>query len=160
MSAEEVAQLTAAVRALPDEITRGLRASPLSVKEAKSKWRKRLALAGTIAAAGSGTYALVSNITQPTVVQQVAPISQTAARLNHGLTRYDAFWARVKADYRNLRADLASGGSPSNSGTQASGRRVIHLGKAFTISLDRTTDPARETRRILRAWQGASPTRP
>jgi hypothetical protein len=152
---DEVARLTEAVRALPEEITRSLRASPLSVREARSKWRRRLALAGAIAAAASGTYALVSNLTQPSVVQQVAPISRTAERLDNGLGRFDAFWAHVKADYRELKARIAPGATPAKGSTRP-WPRVIHLGSALSVTLDRGTDPARETRRFLRSWR-ASP---
>jgi hypothetical protein len=150
----ELARLTAALQALPEEIVRNLRAAPLSVKEAKTKWRKRLALAGTVAAAASGTYAIVSNLTQPTIAQQVAPISHTAARLDHGLSGMDAFIARVRGGYAQLKADVT--GRPVPGAQAPTPRRVIQLGKSFRITLDRHTNPAQETRRILGAWQRQS----
>jgi hypothetical protein len=155
--AAELAGLAAAVQALPEEIIRNLSRGSVEREGSQDEWRRRLALAGTIAAAASGTYAIVSNLTQPTIAQQVAPISHTAARLDHGLSGMDAFIARVRGGYAQLKADVT--GRPVPGAQAPAPRRVIQFGKSFRITLDRHTSPAQETRRILGAWarQSSSP---
>ena len=85
LSSTDVARLNEALKALPAEIAASLRSAPLGVKEVRSRWLRWLAVAGVVVAIGSGIYTLVSALTTPSVVRQVAPISRTAERLDRGL---------------------------------------------------------------------------
>jgi len=99
LSSTEVARLNEALKALPAEIAESLRSAPLRVKEVRSRWLKWLAVAGVVVAIGSGIYTLVSALTTPSVVRQVAPISRTAERLDRGLTGLEAAMDRARARY-------------------------------------------------------------
>ena len=77
------------------------------MKEVRSRWLRWLALAGIVVAIGSGIYTLVSALTTPTVVQQVAPISRTAERIDRGLNGFEAAVDRAQARYRAVRERVA-----------------------------------------------------
>jgi hypothetical protein len=150
LSSTDVARLNEALKALPAEIAESLRSAPLGVREVRSRWLKWLALVGVVVAIGSGTYTLVSALTTPSVVHQVAPISRTAERLDRGLTGLEAALDRAQARYRAVRERVA----PERAG-QAGGsaRREFSIGGgAFRVTLDRDPDPQADTA-PLRGWR-------
>jgi hypothetical protein len=150
LSSSDVARLNDALRALPAEIAASLRARPLGVKEVRSRWLKWLALVGVVVAIGSGIFTLVSALTTPSIVHQVAPISRTAERLDRGLTGLDAAVARARARYLAVRERVA----PQTAGGQAGGsaRRVYSIGGgAFRVTLDRDPNPSADG--LLRGWR-------
>ncbi len=150
LSADDVARLNEALKALPAEIAASLRAKPLGVKEVRSRWLKWLALVGVVVAIGSGIFSLVSALTTPSVVHQVAPISRTAERLDRGLTGLQAAIDRAQARYRAVRERVA----PESTAGQAGGpaRREFSLGGgAFRVTLVR--DPDAQAGGLLRGWR-------
>jgi hypothetical protein len=150
LSSSDVARLNEALRALPAEIAASLRAKPLRVKEVRSRWLKWLALVGVVVAIGSGIFTLVSALTTPSIVHQVAPISRTAERLDRGLSGLDAAITRARARYRAVRERVA----PQTAGGQAGGsaRREFSIGGgAFRVTLDR--DPNAPADGPLRGWR-------
>ncbi len=150
LSSSDVARLNEALRALPAEIAASLRAKPLGVKEVRSRWLKWLALVGVVVAIGSGIFTLVSALTTPSIVHQVAPISRTAERLDRGLSGLDAAFARARARYWAVRERVA----PQIAGDQAGGsaRREFSIGGgAFRVTLNR--DPTAPADGLLRGWR-------
>jgi hypothetical protein len=150
LSSSDVARLNEALRALPAEIAASLRAKPLGVKEVRSRWLKWLALFGVVVAIGSGIFTLVSALTTPSVVHQVAPISRTAERLDRGLTGLQAAIDRAQARYRAARERVA----PKTTAGQAGGsaRREFSIGGgAFRVTLVR--DPDAQAGGLLRGWR-------
>ena len=150
LSSSDVARLNEALRALPAEIAASLRAKPLGVKEVRSRWLKWLALVGVVVAIGSGIYTLVSALTTPSIVHQVAPISRTAERLDRGLTGLDAAMARARARYLAARERVA----PETAGARAGGsaRREFSIGGgAFRVTLAR--DPGAPADGLLGGWR-------
>jgi hypothetical protein len=149
LSPRDVARLNEALKALPAEIAASLRAKPLGVKEVRSRWLKWLALAGIVVAIGSGVYTLVSALTTPSVVQQVAPISRTAERVDRGLTGLEAAVDRAQARYRTVRERVAPESAP---GAGGSTRREFSIGGgAFRVTLDR--DPGAPADGLLNGWR-------
>ena len=150
LSASDVARLNEALKALPAEIAASLRAKPLGVKEVRSRWLKWLALVGVVVAIGSGIYSLVSALTTPSVVHQVAPISRTAERLDRGLTGLDAAIARAGP----ATGAGAGAGGARDRGARAGGsaRREFSIGGgAFRVTLVR--DPDAQAGGLLRGWR-------
>lgn len=146
LSSSDVARLNEALRALPAEIAASLRAKPLRVKEVRSRWLKWLALVGVVVAIGSGIFTLVSALTTPSIVHQVAPISRTAERLDRGLSGLDAAFTRARVRYRAVRERVA----PQTAGGSA--RREFSIGGgAFRVTLDR--DPNAPADGPLRGWR-------
>jgi hypothetical protein len=133
------------------EIAESLRSAPLGVREVRSRWLRWLAVAGVVAAIGSGVYTLVSALTAPSVATQVAPISRTAERVDRGLTGLEAALDRARARYRAARERLA----PDPSGQAADpGRREYSIGGgAFRITVDRGVDPEAESGGLLGGWR-------
>ena len=128
LSSGDVARLNEALKALPAEIAASLRAKPLGVKEVRSRWLKWLALAGVVVAIGSGIFSLVSALTTPSVVHQVAPISRTAERLDRGLTGLQAAIDRAQARYRAVRERVAPE-THRGPGGRLRPARVLHRGR-------------------------------
>jgi hypothetical protein len=151
LSSSDVARLNEALKALPAEIAASLRAKPLGVKEVRSRWLKWLALVGIVVAIGSGIFTLVSALTTPSVVHQVAPISRTAERLDRGLTGLEAAVDRAQARYRAVRERVV----PEVAGVQAGGsaRREFSIGGAFRVTLDRAPDAQADAGGLLRGWR-------
>jgi hypothetical protein len=135
LSSADMARLNEALKALPAEIAASLRAAPLGVKEVRSRWLKWLAVAGVVVALGSGIYTLVSALTTPSVVRQVAPISRTAERLDRGLTGLEAAMDRARARYEVARERLAPE-TPVAGGS----RREFSIGDVFRVTVDRGVD--------------------
>jgi hypothetical protein len=150
LSAGDVARLNEALRALPAEIAASLRDKPLGVKEVRSRWLKWLALVGVVVAIGSGIFSLVSALTTPSVVHQVAPISRTAERLDRGLTGLQAAIDRAQARYRAVRERVAPEAAAGQAGGSA--RREFSIGGgAFRVTLVR--DPDAQAGGLLRGWR-------
>ena len=150
LSSSDVARLNEALRALPAEIAASLRARPLGVKEVRSRWLKWLALAGVVVAIGSGIFTLVSALTTPSIVHQVAPISRTAERLDRGLTGLDAAVARARARYLAVRERVALQTAGGQAGGSA-GRVYSIGGGGFGVTLD--SDPNPPADGLLRGWR-------
>ena len=151
LSSTDVARLNEALKALPAEIAASLRAAPLGVKEVRSRWKRWLALAGVVVAVGSGGYTLVSALTTPSVVQQVAPISHTAERVDRGLNGFDAAIDRARARYRAVRERVA----PESTGPAGdSARREFSIGGgAFRVTVDRDPRAPADAGGLLNGWR-------
>jgi hypothetical protein len=157
LSSTDVARLNEALKALPAEIAESLRSAPLRVKEVRSRWLKWLAVAGVVVAIGSGIYTLLSALTTPSVVRQVAPIARTAERLDRGLSGLDATIDRARARYQAARERLAPE-RPGQAG--GSSRRVFSIGSAFRVTVDRDVDTQGDADGLLGGWRARiAPTR-
>jgi len=149
LSSTDVARLNEALKALPSEIAESLRSAPLGVKEVRSRWLKWLAVAGVVVAIGSGIYTLVSALTAPSVVRQVAPISRTAERVDRGLNGFEAAIDRARARYQAVRERVVPE-RPSQAGGSA--RREFSIGGgAFRVTLEREPDTGADDG-LLRGW--------
>ncbi len=150
LSSTDVARLNEALKALPAEIAASLRSAPLGVKEVRSRWLRWLAAAAVVVAIGSGIYTLVSALTTPSVVSQVAPISRTAERLDRGLIGLDATIDRARARYQAARERLAPE-RPAQAG--GSSRRELSIGGVFRVTVERDGDGQGDTEGVLRGWR-------
>jgi hypothetical protein len=150
LSSTDVARLNEALKALPAEIAASLRSAPLGVKEVRSRWLRWLALAGVVVAIGSGIYTLVSALTTPSVVHQVAPISRTAERLDRGLNGFEAAVDRARARYQAVRERVAPERASQAGG---SARREFSIGGAFGVTLERDPDAQANPGGLLNGWR-------
>lgn len=150
LSSTDVARLNEALRALPAEIAASLRAAPLGVKEVRSRWKRWLALATVVVALGSGIYTLVSALTTPSVVHQVAPISRTAERVDRGLNGFEAAVDRARARYRAVRERVA----PERAGRAGGSAREFSIGGgAFRVTVERDPDSPTDPGGLLNGWR-------
>ena len=151
LSSTDVARLNEALKALPAEIAASLRSAPLGVKEVRSRWKRWLALAAVVVALGSGVYTLVSALTTPSVVHQVAPISRTAERVDRGLNGFEAAVNRARARYRAVRERVAP--ARANQPGGSAGREYSIGGGAFRITVNRDPDGQADAGGLLNGWR-------
>lgn len=110
---------------------------PIRVREVRSRWKTLLLIAGAALGFVGAALGVYSAFVQEDAVQTIAPISDSAERLNRGLERIDRATEAVRRAGRDVRRSLCNPPGPCRVADDGT-RRSVRVGP---LRIDRTDDP-------------------